>query len=76
MLQLGNDRNSLNVDSDQVASLTYAGNLAEAVLSIIKYPLIDGLFVQLNTYHYLNVDVASWYGFQKKFSSSTRFSVG
>ena len=63
MLRLGADRDSLNVIFDQVGTPTYAGDLAGAILSIIKIAeKVPDRFVP-GIYHYSNEGVASWYDF-------------
>ena len=63
MLRLGRERETLNVVADQIGSPTYAPDLAEAVLEIIRKvesgqvpkDSISGIW------HYANEGVASWY---------------
>lgn len=59
MSRLGAEKDSLNVVSDQIGTPTFAGDLADAIVSIIP---------QLNEnnkgiYHYTNEGVCSWYDF-------------
>lgn len=58
MMRLMNERNELNVVSDQVGSPTYAADLANAILSIIS----SGKW-QAGIYHYSNEGKISWYEF-------------
>lgn len=58
MLRLGRERGELNVVFDQVGTPTYAGDLAVAILNILR----NGNFVP-GIYHYSNEGVASWYDF-------------
>lgn len=58
MMRLMNERNELNVVSDQVGSPTYAADLAKAVLTIIS----SGKW-QSGIYHYSNEGKISWYEF-------------
>lgn len=58
MMRLMNERNELNVVSDQVGSPTYAADLAKAILSIIS----SGKW-QAGIYHYSNEGKISWYEF-------------
>ena len=60
MIRLGTERETLSVVYDQVGTPTYARDLAEAVLSIIKAHSID-----YGVYNYSNEGVASWYDFAK-----------
>jgi len=58
MLKLAQSRSELTVIYDQVGTPTYAMDLAELILSIVKNdPKQHGL------YHYSNEGVASWYDF-------------
>jgi dTDP-4-dehydrorhamnose reductase len=58
ILRLGNERESLNVVSDQFGTPTCAGDLAKAMLKVVDAPeFIPGI------YHYSNEGVCSWYDF-------------
>lgn len=58
MLRLGTERKELSVVYDQVGTPTYALDLANVVMHIIKAHSID-----YGVYHYSNEGVASWYDF-------------
>ncbi len=58
MMRLMNERNELNVVSDQVGSPTYAADLAKTILTIIS----SGKW-QAGIYHYSNEGKISWYEF-------------
>ena len=58
MLRLGAERTELKIIADQIGTPTYAIDLAECILAIIK---ADNK--QYGTYHYSNEGVASWYDF-------------
>ena len=60
MIRLGAERNELSVVYDQVGTPTYARDLAEAILTVIKAHSID-----YGVYNYSNDGVASWYDFAK-----------
>jgi dTDP-4-dehydrorhamnose reductase len=64
MLRLGRERDELGVVDDQIGSPTYAGDLAEALLTIA------GQLIKSNagwgTYHFCNQGVVSWYGFTRR----------
>lgn len=60
MIRLGTERDGLSVVYDQVGTPTYAKDLAEAILHIIKAHSID-----YGLYNYSNDGVASWYDFAK-----------
>lgn len=64
MIRLGEERNELNVVSDQIGTPTYAGDLAVAILTIINHSaFMPGI------YHYSNEGVCSWYDFATKIMS-------
>lgn len=63
MLNLTSSKPSINVVFDQVGTPTYAGDLAEAICTIVEKGLDkdnEGL------YHYSNEGVCSWYDFAKE----------
>jgi dTDP-4-dehydrorhamnose reductase len=70
MLRLMNEKDSINVVSDQFGCPTYAADLAEAVIQIIssgKSKINPGI------YHYSNAGIITWYQFAvaiKKLSGS------
>jgi dTDP-4-dehydrorhamnose reductase len=60
MLRLGKERDELGVVVDQVGTPTRAGDLAQAILDILK----KGKFKKgVQIYHYSNEGVISWYDF-------------
>jgi dTDP-4-dehydrorhamnose reductase len=61
MLRLGKERDQLSVVADQIGTPTNAGDLAEAILTIL--PKIKNTNVEL--FHYSNEGVCSWYDFAK-----------
>jgi dTDP-4-dehydrorhamnose reductase len=61
MLRLMNDRNELNVVSDQIGSPTYAADLARTILKIIES--IELGHAHYGIYHYSNIGVISWFDF-------------
>ena len=72
MLRLAKERDEISVVNDQVGSPTYAGDLAEFLLTIIaknsnKYGL----------YHYSNEGAISWYDFAKEIfkESSSKLDI-
>jgi dTDP-4-dehydrorhamnose reductase len=69
MLNLGRDRDSLNIIFDQIGTPTYAGDLAKLILSIVesdKLTLSDSSASTSNKiFHYSNEGVCSWYDFAK-----------
>ena len=63
MLRLGNERDQLGVIFDQIGTPTYAGDLAETILHIIKADINSTIPFNPGIYHYSNEGVASWYDF-------------
>lgn len=65
MLRLGSERQHLRVVFDQIGTPTYARDLADAVLRIIKMATRDEkpLDTLSGIYHYSNEGVCSWYDF-------------
>ena len=61
MLRLGKQKQELSVIFDQIGTPTHAKDLAQAILSII--PQLNNK--QVETYHYSNEGVCSWYDFTK-----------
>jgi len=70
MLRLGRERDSLGVIYDQVGTPTYAKDLAEVILDILrKNQYCQSELVsesQVKIYNYSNEGVASWYDFAKE----------
>ena len=64
MLRLGRERESLGVIFDQVGTPTYARDLAQAILNIIKNQRPNSQN-SVEIYHYSNEGVCSWYDFAK-----------
>lgn len=60
MLNLGKERDQLNVVVNQVGTPTYAYDLAQAIVKICLSPKMKD---QYGLYHYSNEGVASWYDF-------------
>lgn len=59
MMRLGQEKESINVVSDQIGTPTFAGDLADAIVKILPQ-------INRNTsgiYHYTNLGVCSWYDF-------------
>jgi len=63
MIRLGKERDELGVIYDQVGTPTYAGDLAETILHIIKTDIDSSIPFVAGIYHYSNEGVASWYDF-------------
>ncbi len=60
MLRLADERDEINVVSDQIGTPTYAGDLAHAIHQVIRHK-----HWQPGIYHFTNEGVASWYDFTK-----------
>jgi dTDP-4-dehydrorhamnose reductase len=65
MMRLGRKRERLSVVDDQIGTPTYTGDLAGAILQIVQQTLADDLPDTVETYHYSNEGVCSWYDFAK-----------
>lgn len=64
MIRLMNQKESINVVSDQLGSPTYAADLADAIMQIIsKNNFVPGI------YHYTNAGITSWFGFAKEIAA-------
>lgn len=63
MLRLMGERQELGVVNDQVGSPTYAGDLAAAILHIVKVVSSGEKVFQPGIYHYTNTGVISWFEF-------------
>lgn len=64
MLRLGKDRDELSVVFDQIGSPTYARDLAEASLHVLRQCFEDpGNASNYGLFHYSNEGVCSWYDF-------------
>lgn len=61
MQRLTKERDSLNVIFDQIGTPTYAGDLANAIVTIINTNQLD----KKGIYHFSNEGVCSWYDFAK-----------
>jgi len=57
ILRLASERTELNIVADQFTCPTYAGNIASVIYSLIKQPLISGI------YHYCDNPPVSWHEF-------------
>ena len=66
MLRLGRERDELSVVNDQMGSPTYATNLADAILEIIRHNKFreEGQTTQI--YNYSNEGEISWHEFAKE----------
>jgi len=66
MLRLGKERDEISVVSDQMGSPTYATDLADAILEIIKHKKFRDLGQTTQTYHYSGEGEISWHEFAKE----------
>jgi dTDP-4-dehydrorhamnose reductase len=72
MLKLGEQRDELNVVSDQIGSPTYATDLANAILEIIKNKAFKEVGQAIQIYHYSNEGDISWYEFAMEIFKLTK----
>lgn len=63
MIDLGKDKNSINVVSDQIGTPTYARDLANTCLNILQISGSEKISKKGKIYHYSNKGFASWYDF-------------
>ncbi|MDP3915928.1 MAG: dTDP-4-dehydrorhamnose reductase [Bacteroidota bacterium] len=63
MIKFGKERAHLDVIFDQIGTPTYAGDLAMAILEIIRKTESGESKFIAGTYHYSNEGVCSWYDF-------------
>ena len=61
MLRLGKERETLNVIFDQTGTPTYAADLAQAIMQIVKTS--EQNLLKTGIFHYSNEGVCSWYDF-------------
>jgi dTDP-4-dehydrorhamnose reductase len=66
MLKLGKERDELSVVSDQMGSPTYAADLADAILEIIKHKKFRDEGQATQIYNYSNEGKISWHEFAKE----------
>ena len=66
MLQLGSEKNEINVVSDQTGSPTYASDLAEAILNIISNDNFIKKIFPTEIYHLSNSGETVWSSFAKE----------
>lgn len=67
MLQVGKEKDSLNVIFDQIGTPTYAADLAEALIQIVDRTIADpNVSKYVGMFNYSNEGIASWYDFAIK----------
>lgn len=72
MLRLMKERTEIKVVSDQTGSPTYAADLAEAILQVIRK--LEQGNIHYGIYHYSNDGVISWYDFALAIRDKENFS--
>ena len=65
MLKLGANNEKIKVISDQIGTPTYASDLAQAIVGIIKSKYLQNKEQQTQIFHYSNEGVCSWYDFSR-----------
>ncbi len=70
MLRLGNEKEELNVVSDQIGSPTYAKNLAKVILKIIETESNN-----YGVYHYSDRGKTSWCGFAQAIFEEAKINI-
>ena len=66
MLKLGKEKEEVKVVSDQIGSPTYAGDLADAITTIIQSKKFNKETFQSEIFHYSNEGATSWFNFAKE----------
>jgi dTDP-4-dehydrorhamnose reductase len=66
MLRLGRERDELSVVNDQIGSPTYAADLADAILEIIRHNKFRDVAQTTQIYNYSNEGEISWHEFAKE----------
>jgi len=66
MLRIGKNQKEIKVVSDQIGSPTYASDLAQLILKIIKHKKSEKKNQKTQIYHYSNLGGISWYEFAKE----------
>ena len=66
ILKLAEKNSSLNIVSDQIGSPTYAVDLAQVILTIVKSEKFIESNKKSQIYHYSNEGVCNWYDFAKE----------
>jgi len=66
MLKLGKEKEEVEVVSDQIGSPTYAGDLADAITTIIQSKKFNKETFQSEIFHYSNEGATSWFNFAKE----------
>ena len=70
MLRLSKDKKELSIVSDQIGTPTYAGDLAEVILNIVKVNSQN-----YGTYHYSNLGSISWFDFAKAIFDESKIAI-
>lgn len=63
IIRLGNEKDSVQVVSDQTGTPTYARDLAEAIMQIISGVIRNQIAFNAGIYNYSDEGVCSWYDF-------------
>ncbi len=70
ILKYGKERGKLNVVFDQIGTPTYAADLAKVILDILPELALK---TSIETYHFSNEGVCSWYDFAKEIVALSGF---
>ena len=70
MVRLAETRDEISVVSDQIGTPTYAGDLAEVILKIVRSKNTN-----FGLYHYSNEGQTSWYGFAKAIFEGSNLKI-
>jgi dTDP-4-dehydrorhamnose reductase len=75
MIRLGNEKEKINVIFDQIGTPTYAADLAETIVNIIKQTINYFDISKSGIYHYSDEGVTSWYDFAYEIKKLTGFKA-
>jgi dTDP-4-dehydrorhamnose reductase len=66
MLRLGAERDELRIVADQIGAPTHAGDLAQAIRTVLLRLLADDPDAPTGTFHVCNAGETSWHGFAER----------
>ena len=74
MIRLGKEKNEIRVVADQIGTPTYAGDLAKAIIQILKLSLEKESAFVPGIYHFANEGACSWYDFASEIMEQSGLS--
>lgn len=73
MLRIGREKGKVRVVYDQIGSPTFAGDLADCILSILDFS--QKSYYAHGLYHFSNEGVCSWYDFAREILMRSNISA-